>query len=78
MSKKNQLTGNGADRYIVGLDVGTEFVKALIDKINGSKLEIIGVGRAHQELSDMQAGAIADIGGVVANCSKALTEAEEQ
>ena len=77
-SKKNQLTGSGADRYLVGLDVGTEFVKALIAKINGSKLEIIGVGRAHQELSDMQAGAIADIGGVVANCSKALAQAEEQ
>lgn len=77
-NKKSQLTGNGADRYIVGLDVGTEFVKALIAKINGSKLEIIGAGRQHQELSDMQAGAIADIGAVVANCSKALAEAEEQ
>lgn len=77
-SKKSQLTGPRADRYIVGLDVGTEFVKALIAKINGSKLEIIGAGRQHQELSDMQAGAIADIGAVVANCSKALAEAEEQ
>ncbi len=77
-TKKSQLKSAQADRYIVGLDVGTEFVKALIAKINGSKLEIIGLGRAHQELSDMQAGAIADIGGVVANCSKALAEAEEQ
>lgn len=66
------------DRFIVGLDVGTEFVKALIAKIDGPKLEIIGVGRAHQQLSDMQAGAIADIGGVVANCNQALAEAEEQ
>src|SRR5690606_40093513 len=38
----------------------------------------IGVGRAHQGLGDMQAGAIADIGGVVANCDRALTEAEQQ
>lgn len=66
------------DRFIVGLDVGTEFVKALIARIDGPKLEIIGVGRAHQQLSDMQAGAIADIGGVVANCNQALAEAEEQ
>lgn len=78
MSKKAQITGNGADRYLVGLDVGTEYVKALVAKIEGQKLEIVGVGRAHQQLSDMQAGAIADIGGVVANCSKALAEAEEQ
>ena len=66
------------DRFIVGLDVGTEYVKALIAKIDGTKLEIIGVGRSHQQLSDMQAGAIADIGGVVNNCNQALAEAEEQ
>lgn len=77
-SKKSKFSNSGAERYVVGLDVGTEFVKALIARIDGPKLEIVGVGRAHQELSDMQAGAIADIGGVVANCSKALAEAEEQ
>src|SRR6476646_6531229 len=60
------------DQYIVGLDIGTEFVKALIGKVVGDQLEIIGVGRAHQELSDMQAGAIADISRVVENCDKAL------
>jgi cell division protein FtsA len=65
-------------RYIVGLDIGTEFVKALIAKIEGDSLEVIGVGRAHQDLSDMQAGAIADIAGVVANCDKALSQAEQQ
>ena len=31
-----------------------------------------------QKLSDMQAGAIADIGGVVENCDAALNEAEQQ
>jgi cell division ATPase FtsA len=34
-----------ADDYIVALDVGTEFVKALIAKVNGEDLEIVGVGR---------------------------------
>ncbi len=65
-------------QYIVGLDIGTEFVKALIGKLDDDKIEIVGVGRAHQELSDMQAGAIADIGRVVENCDKALSEAEQQ
>lgn len=65
-------------QYLVALDVGTEFVKALVAKVNGNKLEIIGVGRAHQELSDMQAGAIADIGAVVRNCDAALAQAEQQ
>jgi cell division protein FtsA len=68
------------DQYFVGLDIGTEFVKALIGHVSpdGVSIEIIGVGRAHQGLSDMQAGAIADIASVVENCDKALTEAEGQ
>lgn len=72
--------GKKEDQYLVALDIGTEFVKALVGRVNAedSTLEIIGVGRAHQGLSDMQAGAIADIAGVVNNCDKALTQAEEQ
>ncbi len=70
--------GNKNIEYIVALDIGTEFVKALIAKINGDKLEIVGVGRQHQELTDMQAGAIADITAVVRNCDSALTAAEAQ
>jgi len=67
------------DQYIVALDIGTEFVKALIGRVTPEAgIEIIGVGRAHQNLSDMQAGAIADISGVVENCDKALAEAEDQ
>ncbi len=66
------------DQYIVGLDIGTEFVKALIGKVNGHEIEIVGVGRQHQGLSDMQAGAIADIARVVQNCDTALARAEEQ
>jgi cell division protein FtsA len=65
-------------RYLVGLDIGTEYVKALIGKVEDGEIEIIGVGRQHQGLSDMQAGAVADIGAVVENCDKALNEAEQQ
>jgi len=65
-------------QYMVGLDIGTEFVKALIAKVVDDHIEIIGTGRAHQQLSDMQAGAISDIAAVVANCDKALNEAEQQ
>jgi cell division protein FtsA len=67
-----------ADDYVVALDIGTEFIKALIAKIDDDKLEIVGVGRAHQGLSDMHSGAIADISGVVRNCEEALADAEEQ
>lgn len=66
------------DKYLVALDIGTEFVKALIGKIVDDGVEVIGVGRAHQELSDMQAGAISDIAAVVNNCNQALNDAEQQ
>ncbi len=69
----------GGDQHLVALDIGTEFVKALIGHVKpDGTIEIIGVGRQHQALTDMQAGAIADIAGVVDNCDKALSEAEEQ
>lgn len=67
-----------AGEFIVGLDIGTEYVKALIARVDEDDLTIIGAGRAHQDLSDMHSGAIADISGVVRNCEKALAEAEEQ
>ncbi|PLS80972.1 hypothetical protein CYG49_03510 [Candidatus Saccharibacteria bacterium] len=66
------------DQHIVALDIGTEFVKALVAKVIDDELEIIGVGRARQDLADMHSGAIADIGGVVRNCEDALSQAEEQ
>lgn len=73
---KDKLPSKSADQLIVGLDVGTEFVKAVIAKVNDDELEVVGVGRARQALSDMQSGAVSDIAGVVANCEKALTKAE--
>jgi cell division protein FtsA len=70
---------NNNEKYIVALDIGTEFVKALVAKIDDdNQLQILGVGRAHQSLTDMQAGAIADISAVVANCDDALNQAEKQ
>ena len=70
--------GKPVGEYLVALDIGTEFVKALVGRVVGNGVEIIGVGRAHQQLADMQAGAIADIAAVVANCDKALALAEQQ
>jgi cell division protein FtsA len=67
-----------AEKHLVALDIGTEYVKALIARVTDDGLDIIGSGRKRQRLSDMQAGAIADIGGVVENCDAALNEAEQQ
>lgn len=64
-------------RYLVALDIGTEYVKALIGRVVDNQVEIIGVGRQHQRLTDMQSGAVTDIAGVVDNCDSALRQAEE-
>jgi cell division protein FtsA len=71
--------GSKKDQYLVGLDIGTEYVKALVARVGSDKkVEIIGVGRSHQSLQDMQAGAISDIASVVSNCDDALNQAEQQ
>jgi len=76
-SKK--IRGANDDSYLVALDVGTEYVKALIGRVNmDGGIDIIGVGRRHQGLNDMQAGAISDIAAVVDNCDQALSEAEAE
>lgn len=74
---KDKIAPKEQDDYLVGLDIGTEFVKALIAKVVDDKLEIVGVGRTRQDVSDMHSGAIADITGVVRNCEDALAQAEE-
>lgn len=74
---KTQKSSQPAQQHLVALDIGTEFVKALVGRVVGDSIQIIGVGRVHQGLNDMQAGAITDISAVVANCDKALTQAEQ-
>ena len=78
LKEKISKSRETSDDILVGLDIGTEFVKALIARVVGDDIEIIGVGRARQALSDMHSGAIADIGGVVRNCEDALSQAEQQ
>lgn len=75
-SRKNKDETTG--QHLVALDIGTEFVKALLAKVEGDELQIIGQGRAHQGLADMQAGAISNIAAVVKNCDEALSQAEQQ
>ena len=64
---------------ILGLDIGTEFVKAVIaEPTKKGDLKILGVGKAKQADSNMHAGAVADIPAVVDVCEQALIDAEKQ
>lgn len=72
-----RLAEAGSDTFLA-LDIGTENVKAVIARRGeAEELEIIGIGRAHQDPSNMYAGAIADIPSVVSICEKALSQAEK-
>lgn len=65
-------------RYAISLDIGTEFVKALIFKVeDDGKGYVLGVGRQRQKLSDMQGATVTDIHGVIRNCEAAIERAGE-
>ena len=64
---------------ILGLDIGTEYVKAVLAKPNKKgNLEVVGVARAKQREGNMLSGAVADILAVVAVCEEALARVEKQ
>ena len=64
---------------ILGLDIGTEFVKAVLAKPEKKgNIEILGVAKIRQKDGSMYNGAIADIPAVVATCEEALVKVEDQ
>ena len=64
---------------ILGLDIGTETIKAILARpTKKGELKILGVGKAQQHEGNMHAGAIADIPAVVSVCEEALVEVEKQ
>lgn len=64
---------------ILALDIGTEFVKAILARPNKKGvLKVLGTGKAKQLDGNMHAGAVADIPAVVSVCEEALVEAEQQ
>lgn len=67
---------SASDAHFLALDIGTDFVKALVCEAGGTKGKILGVGRKKQKLGDMQSGVVTDIASVIANCHSAIREAE--
>lgn len=72
---------SGEPPALVALDVGTEFAKALVVAVTpdaeGRVVGTVrGAGRQRQGLTHMQSGTVSDIDAVVANCARALAEAQ--
>lgn len=63
----------------LALDIGTEFVKALIVNIpeDKQKPKVLGSGKYPQKLGDMHNGAIMDITSVIENSKEAIIQAQE-
>jgi len=64
-------------KYLLALDIGTEFVKALVfaADLKEEKGEVLGVSKVRQKVGNMQAAAVADIEGVTAVCREAISQA---
>jgi len=65
--------------YRLALDIGTEYVKAMVVKFDKQYIcEIIGYGRVKQETMNMEGGAISDIEEVIKKCHEAINQALER
>lgn len=82
MALFSKFSLGGKAENLIALDIGTEFAKALVFRINidGDKVfgEILGVGKKRQKRGNMQSGAVSDISGVIATCKEAILEAQEK
>ncbi len=62
------------ERVVVGLDVGTTKVVALVGNVIDGSIEIIGLGKA--ESHGLEKGVVVDIGRTISSIRKAVEEAE--
>ncbi len=79
MNLFSKLRKSRSDTYYLSLDIGTEVVKALVFYVDEQEKKgiVIGSARVPQKAGNMQSGAISDISGVIASCSKAIIRAQE-
>lgn len=77
--QKVRLPITQPDDTILALDIGSEFVKAILASAGENhSLEISGIGFSRQKPNYMIAGAIADIDGVIKTCEEAISGAERR
>ncbi len=72
----NKIIKKGNESHFLALDIGTDYVKALVCQAEGKKGRILGIGKRQQKLGDMHSGVVTDIASVIANCHSAIREAE--
>ena len=74
---KRLRRGADYENYYTALDIGTEYIKALVVKREGRHGIVLGASRQRQEFSDMQAGVPSNIQGIIDSCDRAMSQAED-
>src|SRR3989344_594839 len=65
-------------KSFLALDIGTEFIKALVCEASGPFAAVRGIGKCRQKLGDMHSGAVMDISSVIENAKTAIEQAQQQ
>ncbi|HXN57501.1 MAG TPA: hypothetical protein VN912_02820, partial [Candidatus Angelobacter sp.] len=74
---KRLRRGADYENYYTALDIGTEYIKALVVKREGRNGVVLGASRQRQEITDMQGGVPANIQGIIDSCDRAMSQAED-
>jgi len=74
---KRLRRGADYENYYTALDIGTEYIKALVIKREGKNGVVLGASRQRQEFADMQGGVPSDIQGIIDSCDRAMSQAED-
>ncbi len=71
---KKKITQDQTDLILV-LDIGTEYMKALVCSVEDGNVVVLGTGKKRQRLTDMQKGTILDVEKVEENAHEVVEEA---
>src|ERR1700726_133117 len=74
---KRLRRGGDYENYYTALDIGTEYIKALVVKREGKNGVVLGASKQRQEFADGGGGAPANIQGIIDSCDRAMSEAED-
>ena len=74
---KRLRRGADYENYYTALDIGTEYIKALVVKREGKNGVVLGASRQRQDIADMQGGVPSNIQGIIDSCDRAMSQAED-
>lgn len=66
------------NKAYLALDIGSEFVKAVIFNLKDSKINILGFGLHREDATSIESGIIKDLSELIDNCELAITQASLQ